>query len=178
MSNEDTSRPGPDKPGDRTLKEIDLAILAELQAYARISDTDLSKKVNYSRWAVAEHIEYMEKKGVIKNYRAVINPGKFLEYSPDIPSLFLVFTEVSLRNEESRASFLKYVADTKEVVACWRATGAYSYLIHCACPDSARYGELVSEMQSAFNVGVNGHVVLSAQKQFEGYPVSLYKVRR
>lgn len=166
------------RAGGRMLKEVDLAILAALQENGRITHSEPQGNVNLTRGAVAERVEYMERKKIIRGYRVVIDHGKLRDYSPQKPSLFLVFTEVTLRDEGSRAPFLEYIAKTAEIIACWRATASYSYLVHCACPNSARYEQLISEMQAAFNVGINGHVVLSAQKQFEGYPIGLYKLGR
>ncbi|WP_233551200.1 Lrp/AsnC family transcriptional regulator [Amnibacterium setariae] len=55
---------------DRT----DRAILAALQADGRRSTADLARDVRMSASAVAERIRRMEEAGVIRGYRAVVDP--------------------------------------------------------------------------------------------------------
>lgn len=53
---------------------IDRKILSYLQEDARITLTEMAKRLYMSRNAVRYRIELMEKQGLIKGYTAVINP--------------------------------------------------------------------------------------------------------
>ncbi|GAE37214.1 transcriptional regulator [Halalkalibacter akibai JCM 9157] len=58
------------------MDEIDKSILIELQHNARISVTELGKKIGLSTPAANERLKKLEEKEVIEGYRAVINPEK------------------------------------------------------------------------------------------------------
>jgi Lrp/AsnC family leucine-responsive transcriptional regulator len=62
--------------GDKLFDNIGLKILSTLQKNARISFSDLGRRVGLSSPAVAERIHRMEEAGFIKEYRAVIDPEK------------------------------------------------------------------------------------------------------
>ncbi|MDQ0880273.1 Lrp/AsnC family transcriptional regulator [Peribacillus sp. V2I11] len=56
--------------------EIDKKIISVLHEDARISYTDLAKKVELSRVAVQMRINHLVENGVIERFTAVINPAK------------------------------------------------------------------------------------------------------
>lgn len=55
---------------------VDAELLAALQEDGRQSIADLSRRVHMSNSAVAERVRRMEERGVIRGYRADIDPGK------------------------------------------------------------------------------------------------------
>lgn len=58
-----------------TLDGIDWAILAELQADARLSYSELSRRVHMSTPAVAERVRRLEQAQVIRGYHADVDPA-------------------------------------------------------------------------------------------------------
>ncbi|MEU6999735.1 Lrp/AsnC family transcriptional regulator [Nonomuraea sp. NPDC046570] len=53
---------------------MDWALLAELQADARLSYSELSRRVHLSAPAVAERVRRLEESGVITGYHAMVDP--------------------------------------------------------------------------------------------------------
>src|SRR5881396_1361285 len=66
---------GPDPDGIEAPDELDLAILGLLVADARISQRRLAREVGMSAPAVAERVSRLERAGVIRGYRADIDPS-------------------------------------------------------------------------------------------------------
>lgn len=55
------------------LDKLDYAILAELKENARMSYSDIGEKVGLSRVAVKNRIEVLEKNGIIRGYKTIID---------------------------------------------------------------------------------------------------------
>ncbi|MGG3305866.1 Lrp/AsnC family transcriptional regulator [Paenibacillus lautus] len=58
------------------IDQIDLQILELLKNNARISFSELGRKVNMTQPAVSERVKRLEEKGVITGYRTVLSPDK------------------------------------------------------------------------------------------------------
>lgn len=58
------------------LSEIDWKILRELQADARLSFSEIGRRVNLSQPTVADRVRRMEESGVIRGYHVDIDPAK------------------------------------------------------------------------------------------------------
>ena len=59
-----------------SLDAVDHAILRELQADARLSYSEIGRRVHISTPTAAERVRRMERDGVITGYRAVIDPAR------------------------------------------------------------------------------------------------------
>ncbi|MFD0528151.1 Lrp/AsnC family transcriptional regulator [Kitasatospora arboriphila] len=55
---------------------VDRLLLAELQADARLSYNELSRRVKLSAPAVAERVQRLEADGVITGYHAHVDPAR------------------------------------------------------------------------------------------------------
>lgn len=58
------------------MDDMDWAILTELQVDARLSYSELSRRVHLSAPAVAERVRRLEETGVITGYHAHVDPAK------------------------------------------------------------------------------------------------------
>jgi len=58
------------------LDELDIAILIELEGNARISFSELARRLETPHTTIRDRIRKMEDSGVIEGYAAVINPEK------------------------------------------------------------------------------------------------------
>ena len=59
-----------------TLDELDLAILAELEEDARVSVSELARRLNSPTSTIRDRIRGLEENGVIRGYKTVIDPEK------------------------------------------------------------------------------------------------------
>jgi Lrp/AsnC family transcriptional regulator, leucine-responsive regulatory protein len=107
--------------GSGLLDEVNLRLLAELQADARLSLAELGRRVGLSAPAVAERLERLEREDVIRGYHAEINPR----------ALGLALSAVIRIRPAPRQ--IQPVADlarrTPEVVDCRRITGEDCYIM-------------------------------------------------
>lgn len=101
---------------------IDEKILEVLQQNARISISELSKKINLSLSAVSERLKKLESNGVIRQYTAILNPE-------DMGKTIAAIIRVSLNNRASGGDFLKLVNAEPDIISCIRTTGDYDYYI-------------------------------------------------
>jgi len=58
----------------RQLDKVDVKILQQLQANARIAMTELAEKVGLSTTPCTERVRRLEREGVIEGYHARLNP--------------------------------------------------------------------------------------------------------
>jgi len=107
------------------LDEHDARILEELQRDARITMAELGRRVNLSQPAVTERVRKLELNGVIRGYRAIVDPQR-LGYG--IRALVRVG-----RVEYGR--MVKLIEQTPEVVNAWNVTGEDSWILEIAVID-------------------------------------------
>ncbi|RDW19652.1 Lrp/AsnC family transcriptional regulator [Oceanobacillus chungangensis] len=101
------------------MDEIDQSILIQLQENARISMTELGKKIGLSTPATNERVKKLEDKEVIKGYRAIIDPEKL---NKNVTAFILFDTKQGKK-------FKDFCKGQPVVVECHRLAGQFSYLI-------------------------------------------------
>ena len=118
--------------------DVDLAILAELQADGRLPFTELGRRVNLSASAVTEPVRRLTEAGFITGYRAVL----------DLPRLgFPVLADVRLKYPGSRHQPLHdLLARRTEILECLRVTGDACYVLKVAARNMAHLEEIVNEL--------------------------------
>ena len=122
-------------PAQVDLDHYDTKILAELQADARLSLTELGRRVHLSQPAVAERVRKLEAGGVITGYRATVDLGA-LGYG--IRALMRV-------GRAEYARVVKLVQQTPEVVNAYNVTGEDSWVLEIAVIDVAHLDAVVSK---------------------------------
>lgn len=106
---------------ERLLDRIGLEILSALQEDGRITFSELGKRVGLSSPAISERVRRMEEAGIIKGYRAIVDPEKM-----GYPITAAIRLSASRERQEELLDFL---LERKEVLLCERVTGADSYLL-------------------------------------------------
>ena len=112
------------------LDALDKKILSHLQKDAKITNKELSLKLDLSVTAIYERVKKMERSGVIAQYITLINK--------DIVGLgFQVFCHVKLEKHAKDAitSFEKEVKALDEVLECFHVSGDYDYLLKVIVED-------------------------------------------
>jgi Lrp/AsnC family leucine-responsive transcriptional regulator len=123
--------------GPNGLDEANCRLLAELQTDARLSFAELGRRVGLSSPAVAERVGRLEETGVIKGYRAEIDPravgftlGVVIRIRPAPRELHKV-AELAQR--------------TPEVVECHRITGEDCYFMKAYVRDVEHLEEVIDQ---------------------------------
>jgi Lrp/AsnC family transcriptional regulator, leucine-responsive regulatory protein len=118
---ENRRRNGRNAEGGVLLDAVNLRLLSELQANARLSLAELGRRVGLSSPAVAERLQRLEQEEVILGYRAELNPRA------------LGFTLTAVIRIRPAPRQLSQVGDlarrTPEVVDCRRITGEDCYIM-------------------------------------------------
>ncbi|GAB3965420.1 Lrp/AsnC family transcriptional regulator [Actinoallomurus acanthiterrae] len=123
-------RPRPGRAYEaKDLDDIDLRILSELQADARLSVAELSRRVGLSAPAVADRIRRLEDTGVITGYRTEVDPQAL-----GFPVTVLVRINPAVRELPRIA---KIAEEIPEIVECYRITGddCFFFIAHLRSVD-------------------------------------------
>jgi Lrp/AsnC family transcriptional regulator, leucine-responsive regulatory protein len=122
---------------DLVIDDANRRLLTELQADARLSFAELGRRVGLSSPAVAERLGRLEETGVIKGYRAEIDPraagytlGVVIRIRPAPRELHKV-AELAQR--------------TPEVVECHRITGEDCYFMKAYVRDVEHLEEVIDQ---------------------------------
>ncbi len=121
-------------PPRTRLDAFDARILAELQANARLSVAELSRRVHLSQPAVRERIHKLEGAGVIRGYHA----------SVDLAALGYGIRAIVRLGRSDYARVSRLLARTPEVINAFNVTGEDSWILEIAVTDVAHLDSVVS----------------------------------
>lgn len=109
---------------DKRLDEKDRLLLEHLQDDARMTNTELARRVDLSAPGLQKRVRKLENAGVIEQYITLVN-REALGYD------MLCFVQVTLQRHEPEAirNFRKVVLTMPEVMECFHITGEYDYLL-------------------------------------------------
>ncbi len=106
------------------LDELDKNILHILQKDARISNTELARRVNLSPPATHARVRRLEKDGLIERYTTIVDRQK-----AGYDLLCFINVSLQLHDTEQVSGFLKIIEEMPEVLECHHVTGEYDYLL-------------------------------------------------
>lgn len=118
-----------------SLDAVNLRLLAELQADARLSLAELGRRVGLSSPAVAERLQRLEQEGVILGYRARLDPRKVGMTLSAVIRVRPAPRQVREVGELARG--------TPEVVDCRRITGEDCYIMTAHVRDVGHLEEVI-----------------------------------
>ncbi|MFD7555588.1 MULTISPECIES: Lrp/AsnC family transcriptional regulator [unclassified Streptomyces] len=120
------------------LDDIDWAIIDELQRDARISLSELGRRVSLGSSATTERVRQLEATGVITGYRAVVDLAKVG---------YPVLAVVRLKYPGNRHQPLRrLLADRREILECLRTTGDDCYTLKVAATSMEHLETLMDEL--------------------------------
>ena len=116
------------------IDKLSRTILHELLSDGRISNTELADRVGLSASACLRRVQALERSGVIRGYRAVLD-GAALGIG------FTAYVAVGLSDhtKESQEAFERSIILSPEVRECHNITGAFEYLLRVEVTDLAAY---------------------------------------
>ncbi|MFD6280431.1 Lrp/AsnC family transcriptional regulator [Streptomyces sp. NPDC060209] len=120
------------------LDDVDWAIIDLLQREARISLSELGRRVNLSQSATTERVRNLEALGVITGYHATI----------DLTAVgYPVLAVVRLKYPGNRHQPLrKLLAERREILECLRTTGDDCYTLKVAATSMEHLEALMDEL--------------------------------
>ena len=117
-----------------TLDAVDRAIIAELELNGRLSNVALADKVHLTPGPCLRRVQRLESEGVIRGYRAVVDPAA-------VGRGFEVILEVSLTrfDKASVQRFESTMIGYDEVVELRRMFGSPDYFARVRVSDQSAY---------------------------------------
>ena len=153
----------------RNLDEIDLKILAEIQADGRITNVELAKRVGISPPPCLRRVRALEEEGYIHGYRGLLDPRKL---GFDVT----VFAAVHLSSqaEADLRAFEDFVRAEPLVRECWMLSGEVDFILKCVAPDMATFQDFVTHLTAAPHVrNVRTSLVLHNSKYEAAVPLDV-----
>ena len=154
-----------DGDGSIRLDQIDLRILACLQADARVTNQELADAVGLSPSPCLQRVKRLEKAGIINSYHASIDLAKVCRHVDVIAAVTL-----NSHGLEDFQIFEKMVEDMRFVVECTKVSGPIDYLVRFVCPDISSYQMLSDELlKLGPKIGnLSSYIVLKSSKPYRG----------
>lgn len=140
------------------LDDIDWAIIRELQAEARISLSELGRRVQLSASATTERVRSLEAQGVITGYHASVDLARI-----GYPVLAVVRLKYPGNHHEP---LRRVLAERPEFLECLRTTGEDCYTLKVAATSMEHLEKLMDELAGFGSTTTN--VVYSQTLPYRG----------
>ncbi|MGX9352067.1 Lrp/AsnC family transcriptional regulator [Shimia sp. W99] len=138
-----------------SLDQTDQRILRVLQKQGRISNAELSEKVNLSPSACHRRVHRLEAEGYVRDYVALLDPRRM-----NLPTTVFVEITLSGQADEVLDAFEKAVARVPHVLECHLMAGTADYILKVVAEDTEDFARIhrqhlarlpgVAQMQSSF----------------------------
>ena len=146
---------------DSVMDALDRAIIAELEREGRLSNVDLASRVGLTAGPCLRRVQRLEAQGIIRGYRADVDPAA-------TGRAFEVILHIDLVTQEATVvqNFEREVAELTEVVEFKRLFGTPDYFLRVAVADLAAYEVfLTQQIMSVHGVGkVSSHFAMKNLK--------------
>ncbi|WP_020580387.1 Lrp/AsnC family transcriptional regulator [Actinopolymorpha alba] len=119
---------------------LDRAIIAELERDGRLTNVELAHRVGLTTGPCLRRVQRLEADGVIRGYRAVIDPtavGRSFEVLIDLT--------LDAQDSETVERFEQTLAQAEEVRELRRLFGTPDYFVRVAVADLAAYETFLSQ---------------------------------
>ncbi len=140
-------------------------ILQILSRDGRIANQDLAARVGLSPSACLRRVQELERRGVIRGYRAVLSPeamGKgFVAY---------VTVGLSVHTKAAQEGFERAIRTASQVRECHNITGTVEYLLRVEVADLAAYKHFHTEVLGTLPQvnALTTYVVMGSPKDARG----------
>lgn len=120
------------------LDELDQRIVRLLIQNARMSYSEIGQLVGVSRVAVKTRIQSLEKRGIIEEYTAIINPQKI---SGAVSCYFEIET-----NPDTFAQVTELLRENETITQIYRVTGQNKLHVHAVASSGQEMERLIQEV--------------------------------
>ena len=143
------------------IDDYNAAILQHLQIDGRMSNIDLAKHVGLSPSACLRRVQDLERRGILKGYRAIID-RKVL--GQDVVIFVMVGLSGHLRKDS--LAFEAAMNEAPEVQECHNITGSVEYILRVEVADLSAYKAFHADRLGTLSMvgSITSHIVLGASK--------------
>lgn len=162
---------GKTKVTTRSLDRIDRAILGELQNDGRMSNVELSQRVNLSPSPCLERVRRLEAEGYIDSYSADLSPHKL-----GLGKIAFIQITLDHMTQDVFENFKEAVQSNPYVVECHMVAGGFDYLVKARFDDMDNYRMVLGKIMQLPHVNqTHTYVVIEEIKCAKGIPMELAK---
>ena len=116
----------------------DRQILSELQANGRLTNQELSERVNLSPSPCLRRVRLMEEAGIIRGYTALVDQKAW-----GLPVTAFIRIKLERHSDERVQAFERAIMAMPEVIDCWLMTGQVDYQLRVIAADLDAYEAFV-----------------------------------
>jgi len=120
------------------LDRIDRRILRELQEHGRLPIVELANRVNLTKTPCAQRVKRLEEAGIIRGYRADLDPGQL-----NAGHVLIVMVTLDKTSDDALDRFNDAVRLIPEVQSCMMIAGNFDYLLKVRTHDIAHYRKVL-----------------------------------
>ena len=136
------------------MEHLDQRILALLARDGRMSYTDIGKETGLSTSAAQQRVRRLEQRGVIKGYRAVLEPA-------ELGLQVTAFVAIKPFYPGAADDAPQRLAHLSEVVSCYSVAGEPSYLLKVQVATMGDLETLLARIRADAGVSTHTTTVLS-----------------
>ncbi|MEN3931274.1 Lrp/AsnC family transcriptional regulator [Microvirga sp. W0021] len=129
------------------LDAIDWAILKELQADGSITNVELARRVGLSAPPCLRRVRALERSGIIKSYRAMLDPRAL-----GFELVCFAMVQLKVQGKEDLSNFEEQISKWDMVRECWTLSGDIDFILKCVAKNLHSFQSLVSDLTSMPNV--------------------------
>lgn len=123
---------------EKLLDDVGLNILYELQENARLSFSEIGRRVGLTAPAVAERVRKMEETGIITGYHAHVNPDKL-----GLPISVMILLDCE---DYRQSQITEEIKEFPEVTECFHITGDNDIVIRASFTSVSHLDMLVRRL--------------------------------
>lgn len=129
------------------LDSIDWAILKELQCDGSITNVELARRVGLSAPPCLRRVRALEEAGVIKGYRAMLDPRAL-----GFEVVCFAMVQLAAQGKQELGAFEGRVKEWPLVRECWTLSGDIDFILKCTATNLAAFQGFVAELTELPNV--------------------------
>jgi len=150
------------------LDNIDRHTLKALQKDGRKKNCELAKETGLAPSTMLDRVKKLEDKGIIKGYRAVMDPEKLGLKAQGFACISLDRHQV--KDIEILENAIKNIPNVR---ACYHITGRFDYLLHVVALELGDLGDLIKEKLATIpGMGkIETFIVYAEVKPDQGWPI-------
>jgi len=141
--------------------------VAELSRDAKVPYSGLAEACGVTRQTIASRVKKLEKEGVIKRYRAVIDYGKL-----GMTSYFILFLKLDVSDEARMREFIASIKKDPSVLMDVSVTGEWDVLLLLAFCNVKEYEYYINDLRVRMGPLLKdskSHVILDFYKSLDDY---------
>jgi len=149
------------------MDEKDYQILRALQENGRLTNQELSERVNLSPSPCLRRVRQLEKSGAIRGYTALVDQNAY-----GLPLTVFIRIKMERHAAELVRVFEDRIRDIPEIQDCYLVTGEADYLLRVVCRDLDAYERFMREKLHAIPgiSSINTSFIFGRVKQSQVLP--------